>query len=213
MRALLRLIVWTLVILGLAIGLARATAIRWWRVPTDDPWLSASVGPTLQPGDWVLLWRLTRPSDGDLVQCPEPKAPERIVIGRILGSGNDELTFGEGNIVINGKALRTERSCDAFEVLHPRTGATVRQGCSVEDMGGRLFMRGSDVASGNATQTPLKVVVNPGDFYLVSDNRQFPFDSRDFGPVAASSCRETIVFRLWGRNGYFDQQRRFDLIR
>jgi signal peptidase I len=57
------------------------------------------------------------------------------------------------------------------------------------------------------------VTVKPGQFFLVSDNRQFPLDSRDFGPVDASTCTETIVFRLWGPGGYFNPNRRFDLIR
>lgn len=212
MRVLLRLLTWTLIVAASSIGLARATAIRWWRVPSDDPWLGVSVTPSIEPGDWVLLWRLTRPVDGDLVLCPEPKAPERIVVGRVFGSGNDELLFANGTITRNSQPLRTERGCGQFEVSHPRTNELIRQNCSIEDLDGRLHMRGGTADGSSSPQTPKKVVVEPGQFFLVSDNRQFPFDSRDFGPVPSASCRETVVFRLWSRNGYFDQERRFEVI-
>jgi hypothetical protein len=47
---------------------------------------------------------------------------------------------------------------------------------------------------------------------LVSDNRLFPFDSRDYGPVERSTCAETVLFRLVGRDGFFDVGRRFTYI-
>jgi len=213
MRSLLRFLVWTLLIVGGFIGLARATAIRWWQVPTEDPWLGASVTPSVGPGDWLLLWRLTRPAEGDLVICAEPGAPERIVVGRILGSGNDELEIVGGAVTVNRKGLRRERGCDGFKVVHPKTAQVLEQSCSVEDMDGTLYQRGNAI-EGLPAQPALKSVrVQPGQFFLVSDNRQFSFDSRDFGPVDASTCHETIVFRLWGPGGYFDPNRRFELVR
>jgi signal peptidase I len=213
MRSLLRFIVWTLIVLGAAVGLARATAIRWWRVPLDDPWLAASVSPTLRPGDWVILWRLTRPTEGDLVRCPEPKAPERIVVGRVLASANDQVEFDKGLFKLNGRSLPTERGCPEFEVRHPKTGDFVRQTCGVEDLAGHLYMRGNFALSLGLPQSSMKVIVEPGTYYLVSDNRQFSFDSRDYGPVDASSCKETVVFRLWSKDGYFNPDGRFDLLR
>lgn len=213
MRSLLRFLVWTAIILGSLIGLARATAIRWWQVPMDDPWLGTSVAPTLQPGDWVILWRLTRPSEGDLVRCPEPRAPERIVLGRVLGTANDDISFERGLIKVNGRSLPTERGCDEFEIAHPKTGEPFRQGCGVEDLGGRLYMRGNLIPELAAVPSMKGKTVEPGQFFLVSDNRQFPFDSRDFGTVEAASCKETVIYRLWGKRGYFDQSRRFDLVR
>jgi signal peptidase I len=213
MRAFLRFTVWLAIIIGSAIGLARATAIQWWMVPLDDPWLGASVAPSLAPGDWVILWRLTRPTDGDLVKCPEPNAPERVVIGRILGSDNDQLEFEQGSVKLSGHNLRTERGCPQFEVAHPKTGEPVQQDCGVEDLDGRLYLRGNLVRDLPPPPSTGKLNVGTGKSFLVSDNRQFPFDSRDYGPVDASSCKESIVFRLWGKNGYFDQSRRFDVVR
>ena len=49
--------------------------------------------------------------------------------------------------------------------------------------------------------------------YLVSDNRQFPWDSREFGPVERSTCVETVVFRVVSKEGFFDETNRFTMIR
>ena len=75
MRKVLRFLLWTAIIVGAIVGLARATAIRWVKIPMGDPYLEASIAPTLRGGDTVILWRLTKPGFGDLVVCPEPDAP------------------------------------------------------------------------------------------------------------------------------------------
>lgn len=199
---------------GLFVGLARATAIRWWKVPTDDPWLGASVTPSIGPGDWLLLWRLTRPKEGDLVICPEPGAKERIVIGRVLATGNDTIEISPNRgVIINQKSPRRESGCDSFKVTHPKSGQLLDQSCSLEDLDGELYLRGNAIDGLNPPNHQPTITLAPGQFFLVSDNRQFPLDSRDFGPVDAASCTETIVFRLWGPEGYFNPNRRFDVIR
>ena len=47
----------------------------------------------------------------------------------------------------------------------------------------------------------------------MSDNRRFPYDSRDFGVVDRSTCKETVFFRLIGREGFFHAPTRFTYIR
>jgi hypothetical protein len=48
---------------------------------------------------------------------------------------------------------------------------------------------------------------------LVSDNRRFPYDSRDYGPVERATCTDTVFFRLIGPGGFFDASRRFQYVR
>jgi signal peptidase I len=213
MRSLVRLIVWTVIVAACLVGLARATAIRWWRIPVDDAWLGASVEPTLRAGDLVILWRLTRPTDGDLVKCPEPNAPERIVIGRVIGAADDKIEFDKGQLKRNGAELPTERTCPEFEVTHPKTNELVSQTCRFEDRDGHLYMRGGLSSEVPPHPSMKSVTVEKGQWFLVSDNRQFPFDSRDYGTVEAASCKETVVFRIWGRDGFFNESRRFQVVR
>jgi type IV secretory pathway protease TraF len=54
--------------------------------------------------------------------------------------------------------------------------------------------------------------VEPGSVFLVSDNRRYPFDSRDFGPLPKASCNEAIVFRLVSRLGFSDVDTRLTWI-
>ena len=213
-RQLVRFLVWATIAFGLIVGIARLVAIRWWTVPEGDPWLDASVAPTLRGGDLVLLWHATEPTLGDLVVCPEPGAPERVVVGRIAGEAGDTVRIGGSQLTRNGKPTRTERACtvSSFEVRHPKTQAKVDQLCQMEDLAGVIHPRGS--ASGHEAGPPEQEFKVPeGQLFLVSDNRLFPYDSRDFGTVKREACRETVFFRLVSKAGFHDVPSRLTFVR
>jgi len=107
MSKFLRFSAWTLVIVGAIIGIARLTVIRWWQVPLGDPYLEASLAPTLRGGDWIILWRGSAPIEGALVLCPEPKASGRVVIARLLGEARDHVKVNS-NLLVNERAFETE---------------------------------------------------------------------------------------------------------
>jgi len=203
-----RFLFWCALVVGIVIGVLRATAIRWWRVPSDDPYLTASVSPSIRPGDLILLWRLTKPAFGDLVLCPEPKRPERIVIGRLVGEGRDEMEVNGGEIVVNGRRQNIESSCPikTFSEHDPETHIEVEQRCNIEDINGGHF-RG-EIPPSSVRPSDVKTTVPEGDVWLVSDNRLYPYDSRDFGPVPRETCKELIFFRLVGAGGFFDTKTR-----
>lgn len=213
MRPFLRFLFWTAVAVGSVVGILRLVALRWWTLPEDDPWLVASVAPTLRAGDTVLLWRGTKPTVTNLVVCPDPGAPGRVVLGRIVGEAGDKVKLIGRGLSVNERPERSERSCleRTFEVSHPRTGEPVEQSCEMADLEGALHMRG--VARGH-TPAPLdqEFEVPEDALFLVSDNRVFPFDSRDFGPVPRDTCRETVFFRLWSKAGFRDRENRFVFI-
>jgi signal peptidase I len=213
MRALARALLWIAGTLAVLIGLARAVAIRWWQIPSEDVYLGTSLAPTLQGGDTILLWRLTKPDLGDLVMCPEPKHPERVVIGRIAAEGGQTIRVEGTRVTVEGKALPVESSCleDSFVTNDPQTGISHEQRCQLEVIGGRTHPRGS--ASGPTAPLPVEATVPEDMVYLVSDNRQFPYDSRDYGPVDRALCTETVVFRLVGAKGFGDSATRFTATR
>lgn len=201
---LLRNLLWAVFAVGLVVGAMRLTCLRWWRVPDDDADLAASVAPTLGPGDWVILWRLTPPGFGDLVLCPDPEEAEEVVIGRIVGEGGDSLSIGEsGDLEVNNVRMRSERAChhETFMVDNPRSGEPIELRCDIETLGGVHHQRALMPPSG-LRPMPTKVEVEPGELFLVSDNRYHPFDSRDFGAVPKASCSEAIIFRLVSRLGF-----------
>jgi signal peptidase I len=212
MRRIFRFVVWTAIIAGLTVGVARAFLLRWWRVPEDDPWLAASLAPTVVAGDLILLWRFTNPAYGDLVLCPEPDAPDRVVVGRLAAEEDDKIRIDAEGVWVNGKKTQNERNCGSFEVKDPRSGVPVTQHCEVEDMAGVAHPTGS--ASGHALRpVPLEQEVPAGKVFLLSDNRLYPYDSRDYGAVERATCRESVVFRVLSKKGYSDVERRFTFIR
>ncbi|HKY38060.1 MAG TPA: signal peptidase I [Polyangiaceae bacterium] len=215
MRRIFEIVFWTALVLGVVIGLARAVAIRWWRVPNDDPYLSASTSPSIRAGDLILLWRLTPPGFGDLVLCPEPKRPERIVIGRIVGESRDDLEINGADITVNRKRQLVESNCHhprTFVEHDPSSGIEVEQHCSFEELANTTHMRGELLTRG-VRPPDVKTTVPDGYVFLVSDNRQYPYDSRDFGPVPRETCTETVFFRLVGAGGFFDSKSRNTYIR
>lgn len=213
MRKMFRFLFWTALIVGAIVGLLRLTAIRWWRVPLDDPYLTASISPSIRPGDLILLWRLTRPGYGDLVLCPEPKRPDRIVVGRLVGESRDDIEVTGGDILINGRRKDIEQSCTerTFTEHDPETRVAVEQHCNEEDVNG-LHYRG-EIPPSSVRPADVKATVPDGTVWLVSDNRLYPYDSRDFGPVPRETCKETVFFRLVGAGGFFDTTTRNQYIR
>lgn len=208
MRKMFRFLFWVALILGVVIGTARATIIRWWRVPSDDLFLTSSISPSVRAGDLILLWRGTKPSFGDLVLCPEPKRTDRVVIGRLLGEENDALQIKGSNVIVNRKRLADEGNCSTgvFTEVNPGTRIPVEQHCSLEEAGANVYQRGN-VTEGVAP-SDVDTTVPDEHVWLVSDNRMFPYDSRDFGPVLRETCTEKVFFRLLGSGGYFDVKTR-----
>jgi signal peptidase I len=205
----LRIVAWTSLIIAGLIGGLRLTAIRWWQLPVGDPYFEASVGPTLRGGDWVLLWRATAASFGDLVLCPEPKT-NRPVIGRIAGESGDHLKIDGAQLTVNNSPIRVEGGCDHFQARDPASGLESEQSCDLEVLGGRTHQRGN--MHPDAPKSVTEVDVPNGQVFLISDNREFPWDSREFGPVDRSTCVETVVFRLVSKDGFFDVPNRLTLI-
>jgi len=209
-------ILWTVLILGALVGLARLTALRWWQIPRDedDPTLAVSLTPTLWGGDWVILWRLTSPKHGDIVKCQHPSEPG-FVIGRLVGAEGERIKVHGSSLSINERFQQTERACSdvTFGVTGPGMADETLQPCSLEVVAGQSHMTGRVPGDANAmSPRELELTAGPGEAVLVSDNRLFPYDSRDYGPVEAETCTETVMFRLVSQEGFGDSKNRLDLI-
>jgi signal peptidase I len=205
-------VLWIAALLAVVVGAARLIAVRWWQIPADDPIVEASIAPTLRGGDWVLLWRLTPPGFGALAVCPDPEDESRVVVGRLIGEEGDQLTIEGERIQINDHDAQTETSCPSFHVKDPSTGSDVEQPCVTEAIGGVLHMRGG-LTGTNRLALKTSRTVGEGKAFLVSDNRAYPYDSRNFGPVDRPTCKETILFRVVGKGGFMDDKSRLTYIR
>jgi signal peptidase I len=213
-RATVKLVVWLALILGVVAAFLRATCLRTWTMPSDDGLLAVSVMPTLEPGDVLILWRLGTPSFGELVVCPDPEAPGRVVVGRILGEQGDRVVAEQASITVNGKVVGSRRACNPpqLSVFDPKTGEAFDMSCEIEEAGGIEYTRARATHPPAQQVMPFQTKVPAGDVFLASDNRHYHDDSRDFGPIPKDSCHERILFRLWSARGWFDEGRRMSLI-
>jgi signal peptidase I len=203
-----------LALLGVAmIAGLRATCIDFWTLPSDDALLSLSVLPTLEAGDKLVLLRAGTPGFGDVVRCPDPEAPGRFVVGRILGEQGDRIVAETSSVTINGKYIGTRRACapPQLSVLDPKTSEAVELSCEIEEAGGTEYTR-LRATTPALNPTPYKVRVPDGHVFLASDNRHYHDDSRDFGPVPKDSCHNRVFLRLWSARGWFDNSRRLALV-
>lgn len=203
---------WVLGILAVLAIIGRIALFRVWTIP-DDRALNASLAPSLSSGDVVLVLFRGDRDFGDLVRCPDPEDPQRWVVGRIVGEQGDRVQIGAGLITVNGKRYDTTESCpeNELEVPHPTDGRPIKHICSRIELGGGWHYRA--MAPEVSMEAPREHTVGAGRVFLLSDNRSFHDDSRDFGAVPAESCKEQILFRVWGKDGFFDAEHRFDVIR
>jgi signal peptidase I len=193
-----------LVMIGL---IARATFVDVWVLP-DDLKMSASVAPSLVGGDAILFMRHNKPAFGDLVRCSDPDDPTRFVVGRVVGLGSDTVETDGRELSVNGKRYLGQMACaeQKMTIPHPTSGSAVEIWCDQVEIAGHPHMRGSSDKAG--ISTPTKATVGQGMLYLLSDDRSYHDDSRDFGTVPAESCTGRIIFRLWGKEGWSDDKRR-----
>ncbi len=209
MQGIFRVLMWIGAIFAAACALLYFTVFDVYTVPTDDPAMIASTAPNVGGGDQLLTLRHAETHVGNLVRCTDPQEPRRFVIGRLEAIGGEELEIINERVNLDGKSITIARGCGRTETL--TKGGTNEQltfVCSVEDLSTEhevLFY--PDSSEG----TTAKAKVASGHGFLVSDNRYWHLDSRDYGEVPLESCQH-IVFRLWGAAGWFDAHHRLNLL-
>lgn len=211
MRSLLRGLVWVIGVLAIIGLILRLTVLAPWVIP-DDPILDVSMAPSLSAGDTVLLWTKGQRGFGDLVRCQDPEDAQRWVVGRIVGLEGDQVEVDQGIVRVNGTRYNVSDACQQSRIeLTDARGNQYVATCSRVEMAGGWHYRA--MVHGESPESPVKAEVGAGRVYLLSDNRSLHDDSRDFGAVDATSCRDLIVFRLWDKAGFFASKERFSTVR
>jgi signal peptidase I len=211
MRKLVKALLWIVGILAVTVGILRLTLIDFWTVP-DDPILGAAVAPTMAPGDVVVLLTKGKAGFGDLVRCADPENPAKFVVGRIAGVEGDVVETVGASLKVNGQSYNGQSACPKtnYTVKHPTSGAETKLNCDVVTMGGGWHYRGSSAKP--FPSTPKRAEVGPGMLYLVSDDREFHDDSRDFGSVRRETCKGRPILRLIGSAGWADDDQRMTFL-
>jgi signal peptidase I len=210
MRTWLKIIAIVMAVLGAVVLVLHVLFFDVWRVPADDPLLTASVAPTLGAGDLVVITRHTWVGRGELLRCTDPDVAGRFVIARAIGRPGEHVELVDEVVSIDGTRTPSPRACDvpAVRVYDPRINDDEVLSCSMEDYGDRAF---GVLREQEHPERVTKVTVEPSHWFLVSDDRHVHLDSRDFGQIDPSTCRH-VVFRIVSAAGFGDSERRLSII-
>ena len=209
MQGFLRVVVWMAVIFCAACALLYFTVFDVLTVPSDDPAMLASMTPNVGAGDLLLTLRHGEVHGGNLVRCTDPQEPRRFVIARLEAIGGETVEIQNQRVNVGGKGLSIIRGCGQTATLTKAvTNEQLTFACMVEE-----FSSEHDILvypDSNEGSTAKSTVASDKGF-LVSDNRYWHLDSRDYGQVPLASCSH-IVFRLWSGAGWFDAHHRLNLL-
>jgi len=211
-RKLLKGLFYVVAVCAILIGIGRLLLFKVWTIP-DDPVLNASISPTLASGDVVLVLTRGERGFGDLVRCTDPEDGQRWIVGRISGDAGDTVAVNENGILtVNGRRYDTQESCKdgTYTVAHPVSGHPETLQCGRVELADSWHMKGT--VPGKPIP-PYEHKVGEGRFFLLSDDRTYHDDSRDYGAVPKETCKDMIAVRLWSKEGISDVEHRFTGIR
>jgi signal peptidase I len=186
-----------LVTVAVAVGLAlliQAVLVKPYRIP------SPSMVPTLAVGQRVLTNRLiNHPSVGDIVVFHPPHGADGQT--PICGDGTEGQDPTDGRIFSRPCGVPTrQESTQTFikrvvggpgDRIEIRDGHVIRNGVPEKD--GYIEPCGG----GPACNFSQPIVVPPGDYFMMGDNRGASDDSRFWGPVPNSWIIGVAFFTYW----------------
>lgn len=146
--------------------IARTLFIQVYAIP------SASMAPTLQPGDQILVtpyqlpWRVAEPGRGEVVVFRRAGDPAAFFVKRVIAVPGDYLEMRGGRVLIDGRTLE-----EPYLLRESEAGELGPQ------------------------------IVPAESFFVMGDHRDDSIDSREWGYVARSSMvgRARLVF--WTAGG------------
>lgn len=151
-----------------------------------------SMEPTLRNGDRILVFKLTHllgfsaASAGDIVVFRSPEDSDKQYVKRVVAKGP-----------------MVERSNTAVAKDYDG-GLAPRDGITVDIEGGALYINKKRVdedylpeGAQHEIDSDDQIVLKPGDYYVLGDNRRRSKDSRVFGPVPDDKLIGRAVLRFW----------------
>lgn len=196
----------------IALGI-RAFVIEPYRIP------SGSMFPTLLIGDHLFVNKfvygiklpftrirlpgLREPERGDVVvfsvakRGPQtfpadlrPDLPTEEFVKRIVGIPGDRLEFRDGRVWLNGEPVEARPLGEPFEDDAGRLLSQLEV-----SMGERSFRILDDPQV--SLPEPAPVVVPPGRYFMLGDNRDHSKDSRFWGTVELAEVKGPAMFLYW----------------
>ncbi len=167
----------------LVIFVLRAFLVEPFQIP------SASMVPTLQVGDYILVNKYkygvrlpvvrtkvfdwSEPQRGDVMVFYPPHKNKQYYIKRVIGLPGDVVTYRNKQLYVNQEMVPTEKLAVIPE-------GRVSYQLSLEQLGETNHLVQSAV---HKPSGDFSVVVKPGHYFMMGDNRDNSLDSRAWGQV------------------------------
>lgn len=131
----------------------------------------SSMLPGLNKGDYVIVLKISDPDPGDIVLVNSPAEPDAVILKRLIAKGPGYIEITGRNFYINRKSVSFR-----WKTLSKDT---------------RRFPSGFS-GRDNLPERELK----EGEMFIIGDNLNYSFDSRDFGPVSEENIIGRIIFQF-----------------
>ena len=176
----------------------RTTLLEAFRVP------AASCYPTIVPNDRLLANKLAYknkdPERGDLIVFLNPKNRREIYIKRVIAIAGDTVEIQDGQILINDKQLQRQKvvqtKLDDIKIEHD---GKPLEGELFEEANGttryKIFLAGPP--HDQSSTDFAKMTVPEHHCFVLGDNRNLSFDSRNFGPVPLATIKGKADYLYW----------------
>lgn len=200
--------------------LFRSAVADWNQVPTG------SMKPTILEGDRVVVnklayglrfpftdWQLSSwadPGRGEIVTFRSPK-DGKLMIKRVIGIPGDLVAMQENRLYVNDEPA-TYNMLDLADVSQLDLFQRHRHTFLYEQVGGHKHIVMLRSASANPYRSFKEIVVPPGYYLMLGDNRDNSADSRALGLVARSSITgraHTVAFSVDYDSYYLPRLDRF----
>ena len=136
-----------------------------------------------------------------------------------ISSASMAPTIGDGDLVLVERGAGPVGRRDVVAAVHPNTGEQLIKrvvgigGDRVAIRDGVLVVNGAEVCEPSIDPEGMDgawsgtVTVPSGSVFLMGDERDFSFDSRDFGPVALADVVGLVRVRVWPVPGPLTEDR------
>jgi len=193
---------WCSYVMGLSLFLINVVAVRGnvpdiraYRIPAE------SMLPTLASGDRIVTdnryYRSHTPRRGDLIVFEFPYLDHPPYIKRIIGIPGDHIKIVDKQVYLNGQRqgepyVRHDSAAlyDPFLYNFPPAGHDELTSSMQPEWADQIFKY---VQNG-------ELVVPPGSYFTLGDNREHSWDSRYWGFVAGNKIFSKALFLYWSND-------------
>ena len=145
------------------------------------------------PTSWMPLVRYREPMRGDIVVFLKPGEPDMFLVKRLVGIPGDRIHLRNGIVIVNGVAQSAPHAqpttfenhsdfLDEFPAVPPSVDMNATETWAVDAPN---YIKDGDL------------VIPPGKYFMMSDNRHNSLDSRYWGFVPRENIVGRPLFNYW----------------